>query len=330
MADIFDEIEQNVRKRFGSGPVCVHVGDAMECEIKRHPTYERFRVEAIRSGVVSARTSRLWESMIAMGRLSDLDGDETWKMAVLDCIIPCFRGISTRVARDFQVEREEIRSDMVLAALEVWSETVSGVPPRDVRDRMVKAAFDAAYRRGKGRVSEYSTNEIEFFYEPEVPFRGSGLRASSIIDVNKIRDGNAAEQIRGERLGALYQRLGMIDFFRSFHESLRSGRCSGSVSPAMASSRARSLIFNPRLYFRPSDLYPSFIGLAVAADVMGISEHSAYRLIRAGEFPFPVARAGRSYRVSVKALMLFMDIPDAIVHADDIASGALHVSLAAR
>ena len=88
----------------------------------------------------------------------------------------------------------------------------------------------------------------------------------------------------------------------------------------------RAWISNPDLYYYASDLYPSFIGLREAASVMGIAESTAYRLIRTGQFPFPAARAGRSYKVSVRALMYFKDIPDAIVHVDDVENGALHAS----
>ncbi|MFD7899785.1 hypothetical protein [Streptomyces sp. NPDC059743] len=260
-----------------------------------------------------------------------MDGDDTWRMVILDCIVPCFRSLSSRISRDFRVEREEIRSAMVATALEVWADTAMGVPPRHVRDRMVKAAFEVAFRHGNATSSEYSMDDIEIFIQPEIPTQGSALRASSIIDINSIRDADVAEQIRGERLGALLQGLGCFDAVRGFHDELRAGRRSGSVSQAVKASRlARSRISNPNLYYYASDLYPSFIGLRKAADVMGIAESAAHRLIRAGQFPFPVARAGRSYKVSVKALMHFKDIPDVIVHVDDIESGALHVSSGVR
>lgn len=327
MSDIFNEIEWKVRKIFGEGLICVHVGNAKECEIKRHPTYPKFRAEAILAGVKSAPSSRLWESLIAMGRLSDLDGDDTWRLVILDCIVPCFRSLSARISRDFQVEREEIRSAMVATALEVWADTAMGVPPRHVRDRMVKAAFEVAFRRGNATSSEYAMDDVEVFFQSEVSAQETALRASSIIDVNSIRDANVAEQVRGERLGALLQGLGCFDAVRAFHDELRAGRRSGSVSQTMRTSGLlRSQISNPNLYYYASDLYPPFIGLREAAGVMGIAESAAHRLIRAGQFPFPVARAGRSYKVSVRALMHFEDIPDAIVHVDDIENGALHAS----
>ncbi|WP_432051510.1 helix-turn-helix transcriptional regulator [Streptomyces xiamenensis] len=264
--------------------------------------------------------------MIAIGRLSDLDGDDTWRLVILDCIVPCFRALSTRIARDFRVEREEIRSAMVATALEVWADAAMGVPPRHVRDRMVKAAFEMAFRRGNATSSEYSTEEIEIFAS-EAAAQNLGLRESSIIDINRIRDADVAEKIRGERVGALFERAGHFDIPRVFHEDLRSGRRSGSASQTISSRLSRSLFSSSKLYYYVSDLYPSFIGLREAAGVMGIAESAAHRLIRAGEFPFPVARAGRSYRVSVKALMHFKDLPDAIVHVDDVENGAFHASL---
>ena len=309
---------------FKDDPVCVHVGSVERCEIKRHPTYPKFRDEAVRAGVRSAPSSRLWDPMIAMARLCDLDEDDTWRMVVLDCIVPCFRSLSSRISRDFRAELEEIQSAMVVTALAVWVDTAQGVPPRHVRDRMVKAAFEAAYLQAKTGSLEHSTDDMEIFLRPESSAQTSSLKASSIIDVDRIRDADVAEQIRGERFGALLQRAGCADVVQVFHDEIRTGRRSGSIIQSVKDGLPRSWISGPNPYYYTSDLYPNFIGLREAADVMGIAESAAHRLIRAGEFPFPAARAGRSYKVSVKALMHFADIPNAIVHADDVENGAVH------
>ncbi|MFE6502407.1 helix-turn-helix transcriptional regulator [Kitasatospora sp. NPDC057738] len=331
MSGIFHQIESSARKIFGDEPVCVHVGNVQDCDIKRHPTYPKFRTEAILAGVRSAPSSRLWESLIAMGRLCDLDGDDTWRLVILDCIVPCFRSLSTRIARDFRVELEEIRSAMVVTALEVWAATAAGVPPRLVRDRIVKAAFEVAFQRGKTSSPELMTDQLDVFAPPEIPVVDHSMQASSIIDVSRVRSAEVAEQIRGERLGALLHGLGCFDAVQDFHEDMRAGRRSGSISQAVkATGLSRSRFSNSNLYYYASDLYPSFIGLREAAGVIGLPESTAYRLIRAGQFPLPVARAGRSYKVSVRALMHFTDIPDAIVHADDIENGALHARGAAQ
>ena len=47
---------------------------------------------------------------------------------------------------------------------------------------------------------------------------------------------------------------------------------------------------------------PSTCSLTEAATVLGISRDLAYRLAAAGDFPCPVLRIGRRYRVPLKAL----------------------------
>ncbi|MEV0451374.1 hypothetical protein [Streptomyces sp. NPDC050600] len=232
--------------------------------------------------------------------------------------------MSAMISRDFKVEREELLSAMVATALEVWHGTAMGVSPRHVRDRMVKAAFATAYRLGNSTSSEYAMDDVEALTQLEALTRDSMLRASSIIDVDSIRDADVVEQLRGERVGAMFQMQGQFDVLRVFHDDLRAGRRSGSVGQVVKSGLSRAWISDPNLYYYASDLYPSFIGLREAAGVMGIAESAAYRLVRAGQFPFPVARAGRGYKVSVKALMHFKNIPDVVVHVDDVENGALH------
>ncbi|WP_164383380.1 MULTISPECIES: helix-turn-helix domain-containing protein [unclassified Streptomyces] len=213
---------------------------------------------------------------------------------------------------------------MVTTALEVWADTAMGVPPRHVRDRMVKAAFEVAFRCARANSSEHSTVDTEMFDQPEFSSQGSALKTSSIIHVSDIRNVDVAEQLRGERAGALLQQWGCFDTVRGFHDELRSGCRSGSVSQTIKTSQLRYLISNPDLYYYLSDLYPRYIGIPEAASVMGITESAARRLIKDGQFPLPAARVGRSYKVSVRALMHFEDIPDAIVHVDDVENGALH------
>ncbi|MER0242230.1 helix-turn-helix domain-containing protein [Streptomyces sp. HSW2009] len=330
MMGIFDLIERKVRENFGDAPVCVHVGNVDECDIKRHPVYSKFRRDVIAAGVKSAPSSRMWESLIAIGRLSDLMGDETWRLVILDCIIPCFRSVSVRVSRDFGAELEEVQSAMVVTALEVWNDTSAGVSPRHVRDRMVKGAFDVAYRKGSCAPPEYPMDEMELFLQSEAPALGFGLRAASIINSDLIRDADFAEQLKGERYGAVLQKHGCMEDVLGYHDEIRTGRRSGSVKQSVMAPRlSRFSISGVKNYYYTSDLYPSFIGLKEAAVVMGITESAAHRLIRAGQFPFPVARAGRSYKVSTKALMHFKEIPDVIVHMDDVENGARHASAGA-
>lgn len=75
-------------------------------------------------------------------------------------------------------------------------------------------------------------------------------------------------------------------------------------------------------YYYVSDFYPKFMRLRDAAKVMGIADSAAYRKVRGGDFPFPVNSSGQSYQVFVRALMQHMEIPDAVVHMDDVENGA--------
>ncbi|WP_159074286.1 hypothetical protein [Streptomyces dioscori] len=199
--------------------------------------------------------------MIAMGRLCDPDGNDTWRLIILDCITPCFRSLSTRISRDFQVEREDLQSAMVTTALEVWEGTVMDTSPRHIRDRMVKATFDLAFQLGNTTCSDFSVDDVGVLIQPDWNAQDSALRASS-IDVNTVRDADVAEQLRGERIGALLHVQGHSEVLRGLHEGLRDGSRSGSASRSVRSSEfSRSRISNPNLYYCISDLYPSFIGL---------------------------------------------------------------------
>lgn len=48
----------------------------------------------------------------------------------------------------------------------------------------------------------------------------------------------------------------------------------------------------------------------VAADILGISRSTAYELIRRGEFPVQVLSVGSRKRVSTRALLAFLGVPE--------------------
>jgi predicted DNA-binding transcriptional regulator AlpA len=47
--------------------------------------------------------------------------------------------------------------------------------------------------------------------------------------------------------------------------------------------------------------------LRTAGAIFGLSANTAYELVRRGQFPVPVIRAGRQYRVSVAAILAVLD-----------------------
>lgn len=56
-----------------------------------------------------------------------------------------------------------------------------------------------------------------------------------------------------------------------------------------------------------NDLPPS-LGLEAAALVLGIGRTNAYALVQRGEFPVPVLRIGRRYRVSTQAVLRLLGV----------------------
>ncbi|MET7572960.1 hypothetical protein ABZT04_31385 [Streptomyces sp. NPDC005492] len=326
VADAFDYVMQYVSRACGEEPICVHAGDSKRCEITRHPKYGAFRASATMIKG-QPKPSRLWESMVAMGRLHDMRGNDKWRMIVLDCVMASLHGRSVRISRDLYVDLSDVRSDMFEAGLTIWTETVQGVPPRDVPVLMRKAAIRAAYQRATDQTRETVIERPEDFLEtadtPELP----GLKPSSIIHNTDPRDPAVAEQIRGERNGALFHKHNCMDAATRFHDDLRAGRRPDVISRASnAPMLARSSLLGSSHYYYISDFFPSFIGISAAAEALGITESAAYQMVRKGTFPCPHTRMGRSLKVHVPPLMHYMNIPDAIVHPDDVENGAAHAS----
>ncbi|GGZ73554.1 helix-turn-helix domain-containing protein [Streptomyces echinoruber] len=63
---------------------------------------------------------------------------------------------------------------------------------------------------------------------------------------------------------------------------------------------------------RTADLLslPPTIDVELAGRAFGIGRDSAYKLVRAGEFPCKVIRAGRKYRVVTADLRRVLTVPD--------------------
>ncbi|WP_143098917.1 hypothetical protein [Streptomyces sp. yr375] len=159
--------------------------------------------------------------------MSDMRGENKWRMIVVDCLIPFLRKHSWSISREFYYDSGDVRSDMFEAALDVWDETAKGVPPREVPTLMVKAAINAAYGRANIHKNESSTSDVEALLMFEEAAMDSVLKASSIIHDADPRDPAVVEQIRGERTGSLWQMCGLTEEVNRYHEDLRAGRRQG-------------------------------------------------------------------------------------------------------
>ncbi|MGW0833629.1 hypothetical protein [Streptomyces prunicolor] len=326
MRDLFTLITERVLRDCGGEPICAHVGDIQVCAIKNHPTYQVLR-EKVRLGrSKSVASLRLWESVSTLARESDQQEREKWLMILLDLLTPHFDGWSKELARKWHYEVSDIRSAMMEGALEAWFSMAGGTPSRKLLDTMMTRAFTSARGLVEAGRSETCAASTEYLIADAVHEEDSTLRASSIIDASTVRDPDSDERIRGERTGALLQRMGAMGHAKTLHGKLRSGCRDDADAPAITPTQVgRSWVNGKNLYYRISDLLPQYIGFSEAANIVGLSESQASRLAGKGLLSFRVLWIGNSRVVSVKSLMRILGIQDSIVHPDDVENGATHV-----
>ncbi|MDI3418716.1 helix-turn-helix domain-containing protein [Streptomyces luteolus] len=73
-----------------------------------------------------------------------------------------------------------------------------------------------------------------------------------------------------------------------------------------------------RLSFTEMFDLPVAVDLRTAARALGIGSTTAYRLIRRDEFPCPVLRVGRKYRIPTHELMRALGIEDRPLYSVDL------------
>ncbi|MGW8883457.1 hypothetical protein [Streptomyces sp. NPDC055749] len=326
MRDVFTLITERVLRDCDGEPICAHVGDVQVCAIKNHPTYQVLREKVQLGRSKSVASLRLWESVGTLARESDQKEREKWLMILLDLLTPYFGGWSKELARKWQYEISDIRSAMVEGALETWFSMAGGVPSRKLLDTMMTRAFTGARGLVETGSSETCAASAEYLIADAAHEEDSTLRASSIVDAGTVLDPDADERIRGERTGALLQRMGAMGHVKIFHDRLRSGCRDEEESPCITPTQVgRSWVDGKNLYYRISDLLPQYIGFSEAANAAGLSESQASRMAGKGSLSFRVLWIGNSRVVSVKSLMKILGIQDSIVHPDDVENGASHV-----
>ncbi|MEU1022234.1 hypothetical protein ABZ366_09095 [Streptomyces sp. NPDC005904] len=326
MRDAFTIITERILRDWGGGPICAHVGNIQACTITKHPTYQVLR-EKVRLGRTKTLASlRLWESVSTLAKEGSQQEREKWLMILLDLLTSHFGGWSKELARKWNYELSDIRSAMVEGALEAWFTTPAGTSSKKLLDAMMKDAFTKARDLVEAGKSETCAASTEYLIADAVHEEETSLRASSIVDAATAVDPDTDEKIRGERIGALLQRMGAMDRAKIHHEKLRRGCRDEAEEPTInAAQVGRSWVDGRNIYCRISDLLPKHIGFNEAANVVGLSPSQASRLAGKDSLSFGVLWIGNSRVVSVAALMNITEIPDSIVHPDDVENGASHV-----
>ncbi|MFK0192507.1 MULTISPECIES: helix-turn-helix domain-containing protein [Kitasatospora] len=71
---------------------------------------------------------------------------------------------------------------------------------------------------------------------------------------------------------------------------------------------------------------PLTIDVRTAARVLGLCPATVYRRLREQDFPCPVLRPGRQYRIPTAGLLRALGIEEVPVHADDLRRGAQYAA----
>ncbi|MFF9320967.1 hypothetical protein ACF1BP_24655 [Streptomyces sp. NPDC014735] len=326
MPNAFAIITEQILRNCGEEPICAHVGNVQICTIKKHPTYQELRKQVHLGRSKSKASLRLWESVVTLAREGEQQEREKWLLIALDLLTLNLEGWSKELARKWHYEISDIRSAMTEGLLEVWSSTPGGISSNKLRDDMMTRAFVRARSLVDTGSSETCTDNVNYWIPEGSHWDDSTLRASSIIDAGTVRDPDADERIRGERVGALLQRMGAMGHAKRVHSEIRGGRRNEAHAPTITPTQVgRSWVDGKNLYYRFSDLLPQYIGFKEAANTVGLSESQASRRSGKGSAPFRVLWIGNSRAVTVKSLMHMLDIPDPVLHPDDVENGASHI-----
>ncbi|WP_158712138.1 hypothetical protein [Streptomyces rimosus] len=212
---------------------------------------------------------------------------------------------------------------MVESTLDACFSSAGSTPAEKLLDTIMKRAFTGARGLVEAGSSETCAASAEYLITDIAHEQGSPLRASSISNAGAVRDPDADERIRGERTGALLQRMGVMGHAKILHDRIRSGCRDEADAPSITPAQVgRTWIDGEN---QLSDLLPQYIGFSEAANVVGLSQSQASRMAGKGSLPFRVHWTGNSRVVSVKSLMNILGIHDSIVHPDDVENGASHV-----
>lgn len=328
MSNAFASITEQILRYCGEEPVCAHVGNVQICKIKKHLTYRELRKQVRLGRRKNTASLRLWESVVTLAREADQQGRENWLLIALDLITLHLEGWSRDLAQKWHCEISDVKSAMTEGLLEAWSSTPTGTPSNKLLSEMMNRAFIYARKLVETGSEETCADDVSYWIPESDQWNESTLRASSIVDAGTVPDPDADERIRGERVGALLQRMGAMDHAKRLHSEIRDGRRNDALAPYVTSAQvARSWADGKNLYYRFSDILPQYIGYKEAAKAVGLSESQVSRRARKGTAPFRVLWIGNTRAVAVKSLMYALEIPDPILHPDDVENGASHVGV---
>ena len=166
----------------------------------------------------------VWACLVRLAHAEGHGAASRWPVITVWMLLPQLKRGSRTIARSLRAEVADVRSAMVTGFL-AGLRTVDPERQPDVGTTLIRHAFAAGWRVGRRPAAEVPTQEVGLApaaAQQEGP--ESGLRDTRHVIPVSWLSSDLAQRIQGERLGALAERLGLMDHVRAQRRWLRARR----------------------------------------------------------------------------------------------------------
>ncbi|MEU1898465.1 hypothetical protein ABZ512_08795 [Nocardiopsis dassonvillei] len=292
----------------------------------------------------------------ALVHRSQTSGD-AWQSAVTHVMIPSLRRLARKLSRYGRTEADEADSEVLTSFIE----TISTVDPEteDLETHLHRATSRAASKSLQQLRRDSPVEDIELVGALRADQDPTEVITEAVLqkkDADRRTVPSHQHQVEGERWGAMLHRMGIHEKIRT-----SSGNNAGTRGipyaerPAkphtisMRHTEAEAKIHNPktpknnekepaveaspvadtRRQRRTNNStvaevlgFPAVVSLQKAANAMGISISTAYKLVHQDRFPCTVLRPGHRYKIPTAGLMKCLQIENHLVYMEDVDQGA--------
>jgi hypothetical protein len=229
-------------------------------------------------------------------------------------MLPNLRRLARNLSRYERIEPDEADSEILAS----FMQALITVDPEieDLEAHLCRTSSRSAARSLRNPYREAAVEDIELvgaLRADQDPVDVITEAAAKEMNTSKRISPSNQQQVEGERFGAIIHRLGI-------HERLQTPLKHGAPIQDMSSHAKRRMRTNRLTIPELFDL-PAIVDLQTAANAIGISIGTAYKLVHQNQFPCPVLRPGYRYKVPTAGLMKCLRIEDTIVSMDDVDRG---------
>ncbi|MEU7644452.1 hypothetical protein [Streptomyces huasconensis] len=222
-ADVFASLAHWVETCCSNEFLCLHDGDCTEAPEGSCLPVNTLQMIAQRSPHESARRSELWRAVArSLEAEAERDQKGRWVLIALWVLAPRLKGAVRTIARRTGAEASDVCSAALIGVIE-GTRTIRAVGPDEIEEHLLDTACAAGWKAGRRGAYEVLDAEVEDrparppLDEPATTFVGDQL-----IEVGTMSLA-LAQRVQGERLGALAQRLGLMQHVREVRRLGRAG-----------------------------------------------------------------------------------------------------------